>query len=153
MDNPYYFCQDPHQEPLDPNHPDFLASLEVNDSDARRALDAELHRLESKLAPSEKLMKKCSLKKLFKTGLKRSQSLTHEHNNNFCVERSKSFSASSWTSTSPNPKSSAKSAVSHENQRRSWGSPTSVCVQRQRSIQGESFKNSSRLLHFKEFRF
>ena len=143
MDNPYYFCQDTHL----PLQPSFLASLKVNDSEARKALDQNLamlnSRLESRESPSVKLMKRCSLKKFFgkNSKLKRSQSLTHEKDSNFAVERSKSFSSRSsaadartWTSANP-----ISAAVSQENTRRSWGSPTysSVCVQRQRSIQGE----------------
>ena len=144
MDNPYYFYQGP-RLPLQPSM--VLATLKVNDSEARKALDQNLGMLNSRLeSPSLKLVKRCSLRKFFgkNSKLKRSQSLTHEKDSNFAVERSKSFSsrtscaadARTWTS-SANPKSAA---VSHENTRRSWGSPTSstsVCVQRQRSIQGE----------------
>ena len=136
MDNPYYFYQDPHL-PLQPSL--VLATLKVNDSEARKALDQNLGMLNSRLeSPSLKLVKRCSLRKFFgkNSKLKRSQSLTHEKDSNFAVERSKSFSsrtscaadARTWTS-SANPKSAA---VSHENTRRSWGSPTSstsVCVQ------------------------
>ena len=143
MDNPYYFCRDTNY-PLHPSTPEFLASLRVNDSEARKALGQNLAMLNSRLeSPSVKLMKRCSLKKIFgkNSKLKRSQSLTHEKDSNFAVERSRSFSSRSSyagaaaSQTSPN----SSAAVSHENTRRSWGSPTttSVCVQRQRSIQGE----------------
>ena len=145
MDNPYYFYQDTNY-PLHPSNPEFLASLRVNDSEARKALGQNLDMLNSRLesqSPSYKLMKRCSLKKIFgkNSKLKRSQSLTHEKDSNFAVERSRSFSSRSSyagaaaSQTSPN----SSAAVSHENTRRSWGSPTttSVCVQRQRSIQGE----------------
>ena len=141
MDNPYYFYQAP-RLPLQPSM--VLATLKVNDSEARKALDQNLGMLNSRLeSPSLKLVKRCSLRKFFgkNSKLKRSQSLTHEKDSNFAVERSKSFSsrssaADARTWTSANPKSAA---VSHKNTRRSWGSPTSssVCVQRQRSIQGE----------------
>ena len=95
MDNPYYFYQDP-RLPLQPSL--VLATLKVNDSEARKALDQNLGMLNSRLeSPSLKLVKRCSLRKFFgkNSKLKRSQSLTHEKDSNFAVERSMPPSKSS----------------------------------------------------------
>ena len=112
------------------------AALEVNDKEALKNLNESLSLLNSQIstteAPSVKLMKKCSIRRLLNGKPKhppvaRTQSLTHTQNlenDDFIVERSKSFSSSS--SSAPSPMSHPASSTAQR--RASFGS---VCIQRQ----------------------
>jgi len=136
MDNPCYFQSSSLPETKEVSEQDLLATLEVNDKEARKNLDESLSLLNSRIsnnneAPSVKLMKKCSIRRLLngksKPPIARSQSLTHTQNPNGCgsddfiVERSKSFSATSSMTMSHHLPSTAQ-------KRSSLGS---VCIQRQ----------------------